>query len=79
LKLTLSHSTLAAAQSDLNNFVLYHCADNGVITVVPNCAQSGIANPTPCITRRFIVQRPPNWQTTFEVLYTSPGSGYRRH
>jgi uncharacterized repeat protein (TIGR01451 family) len=78
LKLTLSHSTLAAAQNDLNNFVLYHCG-NGVITVVPNCSQSGIANPAPCITRRFVTQRPPNWQTTFEILFLSPGSGWLRH
>jgi uncharacterized repeat protein (TIGR01451 family) len=80
LKLTLSHSTLAAAQNDLNNFVLYHCNENnGVITVVPNCTQAGIASPAPCITRRFITQRPPNWQTTFEILFLSPGSGWVRH
>ncbi len=78
LKLTLSHSTLAAAQSDLNTAVVYHRADNGVVTIVPNCSQSGIANPAPCVTRRFITQRPPNWQTTFEVLFLSPGSGWAR-
>jgi hypothetical protein len=78
LKLTLSHSTLAAAQTDLNNSVVYHRADNGVVTIVPNCTQSGIANPAPCVTRRFITQRPPNWQTTFEILFLSPGSTWGR-
>jgi hypothetical protein len=79
LRLTLSHSTLAAAQSDLNNSIVYHKADGtNVVTIVPNCTQSGIANPAPCVSRRFITQRPPNWQTTFEILYLSPGSGWAR-
>jgi hypothetical protein len=77
LRLTLSHPTLAAAQNDLNTSIVYKLIDDpnspnfGSVIVVPNCTQSGIASPNPCVNRRFITQRPPNWQTTFEILYLS--------
>jgi hypothetical protein len=77
LRLTLSHPTLAAAQNDLNTSKVYKLYDDpndprfGTVILVPNCTQTGIANPSPCVNRRFITQRPPNWQTTFEILYLS--------
>ncbi|MDQ1456731.1 MAG: hypothetical protein QOH28_2351 [Actinomycetota bacterium] len=77
LRLTLSHPTLAAAQNDLNTSKVYKLYDDpndprfGTVILVPNCTQTGIASPSPCVNRRFIIQRPPNWQTTFEILYLS--------
>jgi len=71
------NSTLAAAQNDLNTSIEYKFNDDpnspafGTTIIVPNCTQTGIASPSPCVNRRFITQRPPNYQVTFEILYLS--------
>ena len=102
LKLTFSHRSQGEAQSDLSTGTVYHRADDGSVSVVPDCkddpnwtpaqkkaaatrrakrfgTQSGIANPPPCVDRRFVTKRAGGvWQTTFEMLYLSPGSGWAR-
>jgi len=82
LRLTISHPTLATAQADLSSTV-YKLIDQGpnagTVITVPNCTTTNVATPHPCVNRRFVTQRPPNWQTTFEILYLSGDGTYTRH
>jgi len=82
LRLTISHPTLATAQADLSSTV-YKLIDQGpnagTVITVPNCTTTNVATPHPCVNRRFVTQRPPNWQTTFEILYLSGDGTWTHH